>query len=267
MATWQSQLVNIILIALGICIIFLVLRYLLIRKKFSKPSNKISLFKTKSKSSYEPLESIKVISGSVINFEKKLYEKESSIGLILGARGSGKSALGLKISENFSAQTKKQICAIGFSKKDLPNWINVIEDPEQLPNDSFVLIDEGGILLSSRDSMKDTNKIVSKILFVARHKNLSILFITQNSSNIDINTIRQTDYLLLKPSSLLQLDFERKKIKDIYEEVGKDFEKLKNEPGLFYIYSDDFKGFASNNLPSFWSKKISKTYENKKIEE
>lgn len=269
MVTWTDtslilkSFVPVILFILGLCVMMLFLLYL---RKFS--GNKRPLFKGfKSKSTvvYDPLKIIEAQKGNLEDFEDNLYKKESIVGLILGARGSGKSALGMKIAENFASKTNKNICAIGFDKKDVPKWISVIEEPEQIPNNSFVLIDEGGVFFSSRDSMKEANKLVSKIILLARHKDLSILFISQNSSNIEVNTIRQADYLMLKPSSLLQLDFERKKIKDIYTQVNSAFEKYKGQKGLFYIYSDNFSGFITNSLPSFWSKKISKTLEDKKF--
>ena len=84
--------------------------------------------------------------------------------------------------------------------------------------------------------------------------------ITHNSANLEINAIRQSDYLILKPSSLLQKDFERKKIKEIYESVTEDFEELEDDKGLTYIYGDKYRGFVSNKLPGFWSQKVSKGY-------
>jgi hypothetical protein len=89
---------------------------------------------------------------------------------------------------------------------------------------------------------------------------LSILFISQNSSNLDVNIIRQADFLVLKPSALLQKNFERKIIQEIYEKSSKGFEKFKEVKGLTYIYSDKFLGFISNSLPSFWSRGISKSF-------
>ena len=186
------------------------------------------------------------------------------IGIIIGARGKGKTALGIKLMENMYAKTKKKICAMGFKDKDLPSWINVIEEVNEVKNNSFVLIDEGGILFSSRDSMSKPNKVLSDLILIARHKNLSIIFISQNSSNLEINILRQADCLLLKPSSLLQKDFERKKIQKVYEEVKDEFEKLKKYKGLTYIYSEDYRGFVNNDLPSFWSQKISKSFASNK---
>jgi hypothetical protein len=209
---------------------------------------------------YTSLDEIKVQTGSIKSFEKYLHTKPSSIGIILGARGSGKSALGMRLLENVHVKSKRKVYALGFKPETLPSWIKVVETLEQVHNDAAILIDEGGIMFSSRSSMSNPNKLLSELLLIARHKDLSVMFITQNSSNLEINAIRQADYLLLKPSSLLQKDFERKKIKDIYVEVHDDFKELKDTVGLTYVYSDSFKGFMANNLPSFWSEGASKGF-------
>lgn len=212
---------------------------------------------------YVPFSTVKSINGNFHNFEKMLSSKDSTIGIILGARGSGKSAFGLKFLENLHAVTGRKIVAMGFQRGELPHWIHTIDDIEFIENNSYVLIDEGGILFNARQGFSDANQLLSKLLLIARHKDLSIMFISQNSSNLEINAIRQADYLVLKPSSLLQLDFERKKIKDIYIEASEDFARYKRTKGLTYIYSDTFKGFVSNPLPTFWTTSISKSFRNK----
>ncbi len=234
-------------------------------KQTSKASNtikekKIEAKRPKTNAKYESLTEIKPLKGKLSKFESNLLAKDSLIGIILGARGSGKSAIGMKLLENFKTNTSKNIYAMGFKKEDLPNWISVIEGIESIQNNSVVLVDEGGITFSSRNSMSDANKVLSELLFIARHKNLTILFITQNSSNLEVNVIRQADFLMMKPSSLLQKDFERKKIKDIYENVTNHFEEFKENPGITYIHSDKFQGFASNTLPSFWNTNVSKAF-------
>jgi hypothetical protein len=216
---------------------------------------------------YAPFATIKAINGNFTGFEKILAKKDSTIGIILGARGSGKSAFGLKLLENLHAISGRKIVAMGFKANELPPWIHTIDDIELIENNSYVLIDEGGILFNARQGFSDANQLLSKLLLIARHKDLSIMFISQNSSNLEINAIRQADYLVLKPSSLLQLDFERKKIKEIYVEAAEDFTKFKRTKGLTYIYSDTFKGFVSNPLPSFWTQSISKSFRNTKEKE
>ncbi len=145
----------------------------------------------------------------------------------------------------------------------MPYYIQKIKDPTFLEENSIVLLDESGITFSSRKGFSDINTLMSELILISRHKNLSLIFITQNSSNLDVNILRQADYLMLKPSSLLQLDFERKKIKKIYEKIKEDFEKYKNIKGTTYIYSEEYEGFIKNNLPAFWDENISKSFKNK----
>ncbi|MFH2019942.1 MAG: zonular occludens toxin domain-containing protein [archaeon] len=222
--------------------------------------------RTAMKAQYVPFSNILTYEGDYDKWEAQLFNSDSKIGIIIGARGKGKTALGIKLAENLYAKNKKKIYAIGFQKIDMPAWIHVIEQVDEITNNSFVLIDEGGVLFSSRESMSKPNKLLSDLILIARHKNLSILFISQNSSNLDVNILRQADCLLLKPSSLLQKDFERKKITEIYTEVKENFEKFKGHRGLTYIYSEEFRGFVDNSLPSFWSQGISKSFSEKKAE-
>lgn len=209
---------------------------------------------------YSKFDILKTTSGKFEDWEKKLMKSDSTIGIILGARGSGKSAIAIKLLENIHSKTSHKIYAIGFKKETMPSWIEVVDSIDNIKNNAHILIDEGGILFNSRSSMSKPNKILSDLMLIARHKNLSIIFISQNSSNLEVNILRQADYLILKPSSLLQKNFERKIIMKIYEETSEDFKNFKSNEGLAYIHSDDFQGFISNPLPSFWSDTISKSW-------
>ena len=230
------------------------------KRKEEKKKKEREKERPKIKANYDALKEIRNKQGKLSSFEEKLYNHKSTIGLILGARGTGKSAIGMRLLENFKAKTNKKIYALGFKEESLPSWIKVIQDIKEIENGAVILIDEGGIEFSSRKSMSSANKLLSEILLIARHKDLSVMFITQNSANLEVNVIRQADYLILKPSSLLQKDFERKKIKEIYEEVEEDFKELKEVKGLTYIYGSDYCGFVANSLPIFWSEKVSKGY-------
>ena len=233
-----------------------------LQQKFDQ-SKQVKEVKTKREAmtaQYEPFTVTETKQGNFQAFEKHIFASDSTIGIIVGARGSGKTGFGIKLLENLYAKHKKKCFAIGFIEQEMPSWITVAEDPQQLENNGFVLIDEGGILFSSRKSMTSANKMLSDLLLIARHKNLSILFIAQNSSNLDVNIIRQADYLVVKKPSLLQKDFERKFIQDIYNKVGDEFKKYGDKKGVTYIYADKFTGFVENPLPSFWSVKISKSF-------
>jgi len=231
-------------------------------KKINEKAEKSRVAKKREgmKSIYEELELIKKIEGDFNDFIKKLYSSESQIGMIIGARGTGKTAVGLKILENAHAKYNRKCYAIGFKEEEMPLWIKVISDVSGIENNSFVLIDEGGVLFSSRESMTNANKILSKLILISRHKNLTIVFISQNSSNLEINVLRQADFLILKQSSLLQKEFERRIVQKIYDGISDYFKKFEDIKGVSYVYSGKFKGFLSNKLPSFWKTSISKSF-------
>ena len=215
----------------------------------------------RSQATYLPLVLQKKSAGELEQFEEKILSSRSTIGLILGARGSGKSALGMRLLENVFSKTGRQVCAMGFDESSLPPWIKCVGSVEEVQNGYAVLVDEGGITFSSRSSQSSANRILSSLLLVARHKDLSVLFISQNSANLEVNAIRQADFLLLRKPSLLQKEFERKKIAEIYAAIGQGFSGLPQQGNhSTYVYSDEFSGFVSNGLPSFWSQRASKSY-------
>ncbi|NYZ76693.1 hypothetical protein H0O02_00050 [Candidatus Micrarchaeota archaeon] len=239
----------------------------IISKAVAAGKNAAPRGKPRSSATYQPLVLQKQLTGSLSEFEDKLLSSKSTIGLVLGARGSGKSALGMRILENVAAKNRK-VCAMGFDESTLPGWIRFVRDVEEVPNGYFVLVDEGGIAFSSRSSQSPANRILSSLLLVARHKDVSVLFISQNSANLEINTIRQSDYLLMRKPSLLQKEFERKKIGEIYDEIKTQFADLADN-GRYstYIYSDEFRGFVTNELPGFWSQKASKSFAQVKLKQ
>jgi hypothetical protein len=245
---------------------FIILGIVLGIKKFSKfvseknRKRKIKGVRESMVPKYEDFKVLKVISGDYSEWMKGIFESDSKIGIILGARGSGKTAFGMKFLENFHVKSKKKCFALGFKENDLPSWIRGVESVSEISNNSFVLIDEGGVLFNSRKSMSSANKMLSDLMLISRHKNISILFISQNSSNLEVNILRQADFLVLRSSSLLQKNFERKIIQKIYEKVETFFKKFKKDKGLSFIYSEDFQGFVSNPLPSFWKEELSKGF-------
>lgn len=215
--------------------------------------------KTAPKAPYAPFEVIKTEKGDYQDFYRRLL-RGSNILLIAGKRGSGKTALGMKFLELFRKTTKRKLFAMGFESEDLPSGIRKAGTIESIANDSIVLIDEGAVTFGSRDSMKTSNKQLGKIMAIARHKNLSLILIAQNSAMIDLNVLRLADTILLKEPSLLQAQFERKAIKDMYVKVSAYFKALEDKKSHFYIMDDEFEGVLKFSLPEFWSQEISNSF-------
>jgi hypothetical protein len=190
------------------------------------------------------------------------FRDHSLIMLIIGRRGAGKTALGMKLVETGAILNKKSY-VIGFSNSKVPSWVKKVETLEEIPNNSLVLIDEAGISFSARSSMNLANKKLAELLAIARHKNLSLVFITQNSAMLDLNVLRLCDILLFKEPSLLQTRFERKGLQDIFSKVSTSFSEIEKKKEHFYIISDDFEGLVRSGLPQFWNESISKAFRKK----
>ena len=202
-----------------------------------------------------------IVNGDFEGFMKQ-FRDHSLIMLIIGRRGAGKTALGMKLVET-AAILDKNIFVIGFNNSKIPYWVQNVNDISEIPNNSLVLIDEAGISFSSRSSMKQSNKDLAELLAIARHKSLSLIFITQNSAMLDLNVLRLCDILLFKEPSLLQTRFERKALQDMFTKVGTSFSDIKNRKEHFYIISDEFEGLIKAGLPEFWNDSISKSFRKK----
>ncbi len=216
----------------------------------------IDLFKKKEEKEVD----FEVIKTSTGNFEdlKNRLKNSSLILLIIGKRGSGKTALGFTLLELLSG--KRQAYYLG--KLKLPWWIKQVNIIEEIKNNSLVLVDEAALSYSARESMSKSNKFLSKIMAIARHKNLTLIIITQNSAMLDLNILRLADTVLFKEPSLLQSKFERKSIGDLFKKADNSFHEIKDKDKKKYAYilDDEFEGIIKFNLPSFWNEKISKSY-------
>jgi len=208
---------------------------------------------------FEPFEVVEEKKGSYAEFEKAL-KKYGLVMLIIGKRGSGKSALGMQFLAWFHHVAKRRCYGIGYSAAKLPKWIRKAKNIDEIPNDSVVLIDEAAILFFSRESMTSMNKMLSKLMAIARHKNLSMILISQSSAMIEVNVLRLADVLVLKEPSMLQARFERKALQDIFRATKKIFKQLTDPTRYFYVYSDEFEGLVQYKLPYFWNDSISRAF-------
>ena len=200
--------------------------------------------------------------GNYSDFETTL-QKDSLIILLIAGRGGGKTALGFRLLENIATLNKKRKCyVIGSNPLAFPSFIEPLESMEDAPNGAIVLIDEGALEYNARESMGKKAVNLTKIMAIARHKNITLIYITQNSAIGDKNVLRLCDVLIFKNSSLMQEETERKEIKNFYKKINPFFKShdKKERKTISYIFSDDFCGFIKSGLPSFWNDNISKGY-------
>jgi hypothetical protein len=213
----------------------------------------------KGDAQFNDFEVAETTKGDFDTFQNRLFN-ESLILAIAGRRGSGKSVLGFRLMENINAKTNRACFALGVKQSVIPEWIVSITDIHEVKNGGIVLVDEGAISFGSRKSMTKENKGLADLLAIARHKDLTLIFITQNTGMIDKNVLNLCDTLFFKEGSLLQEKMERSVMKDLYATANKYLNKVPSAERKPYVYVVDaeFEGMIKTALPSFWSSKVSK---------
>jgi hypothetical protein len=199
----------------------------------------------------------------VSNGENKWLEimVRPCVVLILGKRGSGKSALGYRLLELFRYKRSPYVLGIPEqAARLLPDCIGIVQNLAEIPPHSIVLIDEAHLPFSSRESFKAYNKQVSKFISLTRQKDLILIFVTQEARQADRNIASSADVFVFKQLGVLQLKFDR-------PELGKIAARAKQELDVIgsgkvrwsYVLSQDadFEGLVSNSLATFWNEALS----------
>lgn len=230
---------------------------------FSRTESASSPLKTASRTTlrapprFQRLRVVKTLTGVYDTTEQRVHT-DSLIVLIFGKRGSGKSALGFTLLENVHAKTQRPAYVLGIHAY-LPAWITPLDQVQDAHNGGVILVDEGAVAFSSRESMRLTNRDLAKLLAIARHKNLTLIFITQNTGMIDKSVLKLADVLMVKEGSLLQQEMERAEIRTFYEKSKKLFDKITGDKRPYaYVIDADFEGVVKAPLPSFWTEGLSK---------
>jgi hypothetical protein len=191
--------------------------------------------------------------------------KHPSVVLIVGRRGSGKSALGYKLLEYL--RWKGQTYVVGLPQKVkrlLPIWFGIVPSLEDVPPKSIILIDESYNLFHSRASASERARILSNLINLSRQREQTLIFVTQEARQIDKNIASSADVVVFKNPGIFQPEFERKELRKIAEEAKRMFAAIsvKEKTKWSYVYApvSDFAGMLENSLPSFWSGGLSRSY-------
>ena len=185
---------------------------------------------------------------------------------IFGGRGSGKSATGYYILEHFKYRLTPYV--VGFPEHNkglLPDWIGIVQRLEDVPPGSIALLDEAYLWLYAREWQKTERKDICRLLNLSRQQGKTIIFIAQLGRQLDINVVSSADILIWKNPSMLQVKFDRPEFRNLLKEAEHAFKTVKGDIRRWsYVTSQrtDFSGLLENELPTFWSPKLSNVYAN-----
>jgi len=217
-------------------------------------------------------------------FFRDIFEL-SKVVVITGKRGSGKTALGLRLGELAKEYFGRQV------------WTNLHNTPfrtaidvKSIPNGSFAVIDEAELSFHARRAMRSQNVTIANIIAISRHKGLSLVFITQAAALMDKLIRSQTDYIFLKEPAALQIETEKGAFAEFIDYALLFFAHLpaSERKKYFVTWKDDYYKFllskyskwlqfypqsyytwllrkyatikCKNKLPSFWSEEISRSF-------
>jgi hypothetical protein len=179
------------------------------------------------------------------------------IAVVLGKKGSGKSGLSYRLCEHLRWTAPVYVVGLpSDALKYLPDWISVVPSIEELPNDCVALIDESYILFHARSSMTARAKAMSQMINLSRQRRQTLIFVTQESGQIDRNILSTADVIIFKEPGILQSRFGRSEFRLIAEEASRAFQSIVGDRKRWsYVFTQErgFVGLVENSLPSFWS--------------
>ncbi len=187
-----------------------------------------------------------------------------SVVLIVGRRGSGKSALGYRLLELLRfGLTPYVVGAPSLARKFLPDWIGIAPSLEDIPPKSVALIDEAYIHYHARRSMAHDNMNMSRLLNLSRQRKQTMVFLAQESRQVDRSLVSSANVVVFKEMGMLQPEFERRELRSIVAKAQEALASIRgNKRRWSYVYSPDadFMGILENSLPSFWKPGLSRLF-------
>lgn len=190
--------------------------------------------------------------------------RHPSIVLILGKRGSGKSALGYRLLEHLRYTASPYVVAMSKeARKLLPDWIGMAASLGDIPLKSVVVVDEAYISYHARSSMAAEAKSLSQLVNLSRQRDQTLIFVSPEARQVDKNIVSSANVVIFKDLGILQLEFDRRELNKIATNAQQAFTTITTDRRKWaYISSpdSDFMGLMESSLPTFWSDKLSHAF-------
>jgi hypothetical protein len=203
---------------------------------------------------------------------REIVMGKSKIIILCGSRGGGKTSLAMFLAEELNRRNPyEKIFFVGEGiRKDLfPKWIKTTNNIESVPTSSIAIVDEASIKYSARRSMDEGNLMLTNLMAISRHKDLTILFITQHLNLIDINIFRLKDIIFHLRSS----DYVIGERGGKHKSESKFYNKIRNmmmprELGECLFEMPSKRRFINFKypLPECWTSEMSKLFKGHKFD-
>lgn len=182
--------------------------------------------------------------------------------LILGAQGTGKSCTAFWLLEIMRYRGRCYVYRFPEEGRSLlPLWIGILQELDDAPPGSIILIDEAHLICPSRESQTRANREIARFMSLARQKDISLIFVAQESRHVEKNITGGINILVLKKPAPLQLELDRSFLRSYLLKAQHVFKEKSDAVSRSFSYvcfsPSGFEGVLENAKPSFWTEKLS----------
>ncbi len=186
--------------------------------------------------------------------------------LILGHRGSGKTALAFRLQELLRDVAAPYAVGLpGQASGLLPNWYGLAQDFDTIPNNSIIYVPESYRQFHARDTRSAQGRMVSELVNLSRHRQHTLIFDVQNAAQLDRNIISEADLALVKEPGPFHEGFERSQFQGMMDSARAAFAgvgKGRKKRAVWVVApAADIQGqLMENLLPTFWRESLSRVF-------
>ena len=183
--------------------------------------------------------------------------------LVIGHRGSGKSALACRLQELLRDQAAPY--AIGLplkAAKLLPDWYGLADDPGDVPQNTVIYIPESYRVFHARSAQSAQGRQIGDLVNLSRHRRQTLIFDVQNPAHLDRNIISEPDVVLIKEPGPFTQGFERPQLRPMMDSARAAFSAVsgtrkKRAVWVIAPHAGIQGALMENLLPSFWTDSLS----------
>ena len=171
-------------------------------------------------------------------------------------------------------RTKKQVATFGLAmaaRKLFPkrgfgrggiNHVTTVDKVNRM-KPSIIIVDEAAFIAGSRDAMSSTNKQWLKLIAICRHKDHLLIFIHQQSRQLDVQIMMDADLVMMKRPTQLHIREARTSFAPEIQEAYDLFNRMRGDTRkkVFVVdYHYGAKALLPAYMPTWWNSKVSKAY-------
>ncbi len=187
-----------------------------------------------------------------------------SLVIIIGHRGSGKTALAERLQELLRHVAPPY--AVGLPSKAitlLPEWYGLANDFDSIPHGAVIYVPESYRYFHARTTQSAAGRSVPSLINLLRHRGHTLILDVQNAAHLDRNIISEADLLLIKEPGPFQDGFERSQLQSYMDSAraaiaGVGAKRKKKVVWVVAPGSGITGQLMENQLPSFWSDSLSR---------